>query len=130
MLVAMAFGALVLLAEAPLFLVASSIDLSYHKTTLLMVGCFAVSGCAAVSVLGAAVRRTAIRDASGVLLALLTVFALVGGQLAWTLRPYLLRPRAPDVVFVRSLEGSLYDAVLQTFRSARGRYDYATRGEE
>jgi hypothetical protein len=119
---ALAFGSLVLLAEAPLLLLARSIELDYHQTTLLMVGCFTVGGAASVAMLSTALRRAAAAHAGAVLATTLTVFALVGGQMAWTLRPYLVRPRTPDVPFVRSLEGSLYDAVLDTARSAQGDY--------
>lgn len=121
-LAALGFGSLVLLAEAPLLLLARSIELDYHRTTLLLVGCFAVAGGASVSMLGAALLRTAARSAGAVLAAALAVFALVGGQMAWTLRPYLVRPRTPDAPFVRDLEGSLYESVLDTARSARGDY--------
>jgi hypothetical protein len=121
-LAALAFGALVLLAEAPLFLLARSIELDYHETTLLMVGCFVVGGAASTAMLAAALRRSAAQHTGAVLATMLTVFALVGGQMAWTLRPYLVRPRTPDVPFIRDLEGSLYDAVLDTARSVRGDY--------
>ncbi len=53
---------------------------------------------------------------------LLTVFGLVGTQMAWTLRPFLLRPRTPDIMFVRSIEGSFIEAVTVSARSARGIY--------
>jgi len=50
------------------------------------------------------------------------VFIAVGGQLAWALRPYLVRPRSPEIVFVRELEGSLFDAAIGAIRSASGIY--------
>ena len=53
---------------------------------------------------------------------LCTVFALVGGQLAWSLRPYLVRPRAQDVVFVHEIEGNLFDAIANDVNSAQGNY--------
>lgn len=121
-LAALGFGSLVLLAEAPLLLLARSIELDYHRTTLLMVMCFGVAGIASVTMLATALRRTAEANAGAVLVTMLTVFALVGGQMAWTLRPYLVRPRTPDVPFVRDLEGSLFDAILDTARSAQGDY--------
>ncbi len=129
-LTAVGFGALVLLAEAPLLLLAPTIELGYHQTTLLMVGCFAVGGGAAVVVLAGAVRRNGARDSLAVLLVLLTTLVLVGAQMSWTLRPYLVRPRTADAPFVRALEGSLFDAVLQTYRSAQGRYDRAELDRE
>ena len=50
------------------------------------------------------------------------MFALVGGQLSWALRPYLVRPRAPEVVFVREVGDTLFDAIAGSLRSARGIY--------
>ena len=47
------------------------------------------------------------------------MFALVGGQLSWALRPYLVRPRTPDVPFVREVEGSLFDAITGAVVRAR-----------
>jgi len=56
---------------------------------------------------------------------LCVVFSLVGGQLSWALRPYLVRPRTPDVPFVREVEGSLFDSVTGAMQSARGIYQRA-----
>jgi hypothetical protein len=50
------------------------------------------------------------------------VFVVVGGQLSWALRPYLVRPRTEEVPFVREVEGGLLDAVSGAIRSARGIY--------
>ena len=47
---------------------------------------------------------------------------MVGAQLAWTLRPYLVRPRAPEAPFVRDIEGSLFEAFRETVQSAQGIY--------
>jgi hypothetical protein len=116
LLTAVALGALVLLAQAPILLLARAAELDYHRTTLLMVGCFGVAGISAVSMLARAIRGRMIVAAVAI------VFAMVGGQLSWTLRPYLVRPRTEEVPFVRSLEGSLYDAVMSSTRSARGVY--------
>jgi len=123
-LAALAFGSLVLLAEAPLFLLARSISLGYHDTILLTVGCFAVSGIASVAYLTRSVRRASERSVGAAVAVLLAVFVLVGAQLAWTLRPYLVRPRSHDIVFVRDLEGSLFDAVMQSAMSAQGIYTF------
>jgi hypothetical protein len=62
------------------------------------------------------------RDATIVVGTFVMIFATVGAQVAWTLRPWLVRPRPPEVPFVRAVEGSLYDAVLGSTRSARGIY--------
>ena len=52
------------------------------------------------------------------------VFMFVGVQMSWTLRPYLVRPRAPDIVFVRQIEGSFLAAVQTATRSAAGIYPH------
>jgi hypothetical protein len=50
------------------------------------------------------------------------VFALVGSHMAWTFRPYIVRPRTRDVPFIRSIEDGFFDSVARTSRSARGIY--------
>ncbi|MBK7075353.1 MAG: hypothetical protein IPH44_23960 [Myxococcales bacterium] len=122
---ALAVGALVLVALVPVLLVARAVDLEYHGSILLTVGVGAVGGAAAIAVLAGGLRRAAVRDAGLAAALFALIFAVVGAQGAWTLRPWLVRPRTPEVPFVRSLEGSLYDAVLDTARSATGRYTRA-----
>lgn len=120
---ALATGTLVLVALVPVLLVARSVDLAYHGSILLSVGCGGLAGLIAVAVLAVGVRRAAARDA-GVLVTLFALlFVVVGAQVAWTLRPWLVRPRTTDAPFVRAIEGSLYDAVLGSARSAQGIYD-------
>lgn len=46
------------------------------------------------------------------------VFAAVGAQVSWTLRPFLVRLQTVNVPFVRNVDGSLYDALRQSLRSA------------
>jgi len=119
---ALAFGALLLVACTPLVLVGRSVELSYHRMILATVGMFAIAGCAALQFV---IRGVASEAAAGwrtAVAALCAVFALVGGQLAWALRPYLVRPRTPEVPFVRDVEGSLYDAIVGATRSAKGIY--------
>jgi hypothetical protein len=113
LLAAVAFGALVLLAQAPLLLLAQAAGMGYHRTAVLMFGCFAIGGLASVHMLARGRARS-------VLLAVVTVFALVGAQVSWTMRPYLVRPRTSEVPFVRDLEGSLYDSVLGSACSMEG----------
>lgn len=122
---ALAVGALVLVALVPVMLVARAVELGYHGSILLTVGVGAVGGLAAIAVLAGGLRRAAIRDAGLVVGVFAVIFAVVGAQGAWTLRPWLVRPRTPAVPFVRSLEGSLYDAVLGSARSASGSYTRA-----
>lgn len=120
---ALAFGALLLAACTPLVLLGRSIDLDYHRMVLCTVAMFAIAGGAALQLI---CRGVALEAATGwrtAVAGLCVVFALVGGQLAWALRPYLVRPREPAPVFLREVEGSLFDAVAGALRSARGIYD-------
>jgi len=120
---ALAFGALLLAACTPLILLARAIDLGYHHTILATVALFALAGGAALHLI---CRGVALEAATGwrtAVAGMCVVFSLVGGQLAWALRPYLVRPRAPEPMFVREVEGSLLDAITGATRSARGIYD-------
>ena len=119
---AVAFGAMLCAACTPLVLLARAAALPYHQVILAVVAMFAAAGLASLSLVARAVRAEAGPGGLTALTGLCVVFALVGGQLAWALRPYLVRPRTQDVPFVRALEGSLYDAVLQSTDSARGLY--------
>lgn len=119
---ALAYGALLLCACTPLILLGRALDLGYHRMILATVAMFAIAGIAS---LGVVVRAMASEREPGwrcALVGLCAVFALVGGQLSWALRPYLVRPRADAVPFVRAVEGSLFDAIVGASRSARGVY--------
>jgi hypothetical protein len=119
---ALALTCLVLAAQAPVVLFAVQLGASYHAVTLLVVACCVVAGAVGVSLL---VRGLALDASPGrwvVALGLLAVFGVVGTQMTWTLRPFLLRPRTPDTPFIRSLEGSFVEAVVSSSRSARGVY--------
>jgi len=119
---ALAYGALLLAACTPLVMLARSIDLAYHRTILAVVGMFTVAGIASLRMVVHALAREAAPGWRTAVLDTCTVFVLVGGQLAWALRPYLVRPRATDVEFVRALEGSMVDAISGAFQSAQGVY--------
>jgi hypothetical protein len=120
--VALAFGSLLLVACTPLLLLAHSLDVGYHATILLLVAMFAIAGVAALRVIGGAVSADAAAPGRvSAVLALCVVFAIVGGQLSWALRPYLVRPasREDAIAFVHPLEGSLVDAISDTIHSTR-----------
>ncbi|HWO20701.1 MAG TPA: hypothetical protein VNO30_18165 [Kofleriaceae bacterium] len=119
---AVAFGALLLAATTPLILLGRAAELDYHRMIAGTVIAFAIAGCATLRMI---VQGVAAEDAPGwrsAVAGMCCVFALVGAQLAWAMRPYLVRPRTPEVPFVREVEGSLFDAVMTTFDSARGIY--------
>jgi len=124
---ALAFGALLLASCAPLLLVAEAFEVSYHRMILLVVALFSCAGIASLRMVIGAVARERARGGSIAIAGLCVVFALVGGQLSWALRPYLVRPRAPEAPFLRPVEDSLVDALTQAIDSARGIYnrDYA-----
>lgn len=123
LLAALAVGALVLLALTPLVLAARAAELGYHRTILLASGCAAIASGAALATLwrGVSMRGPVGQRTAVAMLAL--VFGLVGAQVSWTLRPFLVRPQSEDVPFVRDLDGSLYDALRRSLRSAAGVYD-------
>jgi hypothetical protein len=128
---ALAFGALLLAACTPLIMVGRALDLDYHRMILSTVAMFAVAGLAALRMVWRAVALEAAPGWRTAVAGLCVVFSLVGGQLSWALRPYLVRPRTPEAPFLRDVEGSLFDAVSGAFRSARGIYtrDEAPLGE-
>ena len=118
---ALATGTLVLVALVPVLLVARAVDLDYHGSILLTVGCGGVAGVVAVAVLVVGLRRVSLRDVSIVVTLFSLLFVVVGAQVGWTLRPWLVRPRATEIPFVRGVEGSLYDAVLGSATLGAGR---------
>jgi len=128
---ALAFGALLLVACTPLIMLGRSVDLDYHRMILAVVAMFAVAGGAALRMIWRGVALEAAPGWRTAVVGLCVVFSLVGGQLAWALRPYLLRPRAPEPTFIREVESSLFDAIAGSMQSARGIYsrDEAPLGE-
>jgi hypothetical protein len=119
---ALAYGALLLVACAPLIMLARAGELPYHDMILAVVAMFAVAGLASLRMIARAVARERAPGAAIAVLGFALVFATVGSQLAWALRPYLVRPRATDVVFVHPTADSLYDAITGSLSSARGVY--------
>lgn len=120
---ALAFGSLLLVACTPLVMLARAVDLDYHRMILATVAMFAIAGGAALHLICRGVALEAATGWRSAVAGMCVVFTLVGGQLAWALRPYLVRPRAPEARFVRELEGSLLDSITGALRSARGIYD-------
>jgi MFS family permease len=126
---ALAFGALLLAACTPLVLLGRALDVEYHRMILLVVCMFSIAGIASLRMI---VHALAIEAAPGwrtAVVGLCTIFALVGGQLAWALRPYLVRPREQQIVFVRSVEDSLVESIMNVMQSAQGNYRIRERWE-
>jgi hypothetical protein len=121
-LAALAIGSLVLAAEAPIVLLAICFEVGYHSLVLLTVACCAVAGLCSLSLAARGMRHLSPARVGSAAAALVLVFTIVGAQMAWTLRPWVVRPRTRAVPFVRHIEGSLIDSVARTLRSARGTY--------
>jgi hypothetical protein len=118
----LAFGAMLLAACTPLILLGRAMDMSYHAMVLALTGMFAIAGLAALRMIVHALSLERGPGKHSAIAGLCIVFALVGGQLAWALRPYLVRPRTPDVPFVREMGDTLFDAIAGSIKSARGIY--------
>lgn len=123
---ALAFGSLLLVACTPLVMLGRSINLDYHRMILSVVAMFAIAGGAALRMIWRGVALEAAPGWRTAVVGLCVVFSLVGGQLSWALRPYLLRPRAPEATFLRDVEDSLFDSITGSMRSARGIYERDT----
>lgn len=121
-LASLALGGLVLVAQAPLLLLCSSMNASYHAVILLTFGCSAVAGLSSLSLLVRGVKAISPTRATSVVAALVVVVCMVGAQMSWTLRPYIVRPRTPEVPFIRSVEGNLLESVLTSWQSMQGNY--------
>ena len=119
---AMAVGSLALVALAPLIVLGDVFAIEYHRFILLIGACFMLAGAAMLSTLRRGIGVLTRSLALGRTVALLSVFAIVGMQMSWTFRPYVVRPRAETVPFVRSLDGSLLEAIVTSWQSARGHY--------
>jgi hypothetical protein len=125
---ALARGALVLAAELPLLWAAHALGADYHRLILLTVLTCAIAGVVSFAFLWSALSAT--RTGRGlVALFVLGTMGVVGAHGSWLFRPFLVRPRATNVVFMHPLEGSFSDALEETFDSAQGRYHGTERFE-
>lgn len=113
-LVAGARAALCLVAAAPALWLVVSFGAGYHALKLLATLAYALAGLAALGVLFRALGDGPGRTSTAA--AFVTVFLLVGGQMAWSLRPFLVRPDAPKVTFLtREKEGGLVRELATSF---------------
>jgi len=109
-------SSLVLLAFAPALWLVLDLGAGYHAAALGASAAYAIAGLAALSVLvrGLGEGTGRVRTA----LAFVAIFFAVGGQTAWILRPYLVRPRTLNIPFIRAREGSFTESVLMSLSSA------------
>ena len=121
-LLGLAMSSLVLVGLAPLLLVGVVLEVSYHSMALALLACGGLAGVAGIAVLWSA-RPPAAVTTRAPLAIFLSLLVLVGAQMSWTMRPYLVRPRTEGVPFVRAVEGDVIGAALASWQSARGIYD-------
>lgn len=128
---ALALMSLVSASLAPLLLWAILDGASYHKLILGTVGIGAMGGLAGYVLFFRGMSGQIQRGHRLIATTLLIVMGLVGVQLSWVMRPYLVRPQTVETPFVRSSEGSFLDSVLKSVDSSRGIYrsesDYSAR---
>ncbi len=121
--------ALVLVGLAPFVWLMEGWELGYHRVILSVVAVCAFAGVAAGRLLFKGLARAG-GAGTRVGLAFVAVFAVVGAQTSWIMRPYVVRPRTESTPFVRSLEGDFLQALGTTARSAilySGRTERAAR---
>jgi hypothetical protein len=116
-LACLALGSLVLLAVAPLLLLAKAMDVGYHLTILMTFACCATAGGASLGMLLLSMRRSFAPRATFAALSLCLVFVLVGGQVTWILRPYLVRSRTEGIPLFRPLERGAYESAWRSIEA-------------
>jgi hypothetical protein len=121
-LTSLALSGLVMAGLAPTLPLAHSFGAGYHQVIILAVLCAALAGLVGLHFFARGFTRWVRHERLTMALVLLTLFALVGSQMIWTLRPYVVRPRTQEIPFVRSLEGNFLDAVSTSARSMVGIY--------
>lgn len=105
-LVAGARASLALVAAAPALWLVINFGAGYHAIKLLATLAYALAGLAALGLLLRALGEGPRRASTAA--SFIAVFLLVGGQMAWSLRPFIVRPDATEIVFVaRAKEGGL-----------------------
>ncbi len=131
-LAALALTSLAVAGMTPLVLLGIVVEIGYHKLILLTVGICATGGVFGLRLFLQALEARQTVGRTFVAGLLLSTFMLVGAQMSWTLRPYLVRPRTTQPPIVRTLEGGFLEAVGTSLRSAGGLYerDYAPLPEE
>ena len=103
----------------PVVALFSVVTESYHFMKILHVAVFAIAGLFGVTVLYGGLKRLApegidSRKIRALLLSWLLLYGLVGGQLAWTLKPFLGTPYLPATPPFRVESGNIYVSVFES----------------
>ena len=120
---ALARTSLALGALTPLILLGVELKVEYHRMLLWVVAACALAGLVGVVHFARGLRFLDQRAVRSTAVILMGVFAMVGMQMSWTLRPFIVRPRTEQPPIVRQVEGSFFDSVARTSRSAMGLYE-------
>lgn len=124
-LCSLALSCLVAAALSPLLLLTILNGIDYHELVLGFVGLFGLGGIAGYVFFFKALDAQVVRGHRLIAVTLLTTLAMVGCQLGWVMRPYVVRPKTENVPFIRDIEGSFLDSVTRSMDSARGIYSRA-----
>lgn len=120
LLSAIAMTAVVLLAFAPIVIFFQITSAQYQFFKLLNVVIFVIAGWIGVRQLGQGIRFITANDVRGarsrrrILWLWILLYAFVGSQLAWTLRPFFGAPGLPFELF-RGLGGNFYTNIFASF---------------
>ncbi len=126
-LAAFARSSLVMLALAPALWLVTDVFASYHLAADAFVSVFAVSLLFGIGVLTHGVQGGFI-ERSYIAVFASVVFIASIGQASWVLRPFLMRPRTEDVVFLRPVDGTQpYSNAARALASSLGIYRHETR---
>lgn len=125
MLTAIAVNAVVLLSSAPIVLFFLLTSGNYQFFKLLNVGVFTVAGIIGVMFLAQGMRAVATSETEGVsarstvVRLWILVYAFVGSQAAWTLRPFVGAPNMTFEIF-RPLGGNFYTNIFASLGEILG----------
>ena len=124
-LTAITVTSILLLSCAPITLFFLLTTSHYQFFKLLNVAIFAISGLMGVVFLYQGIKVVSGSETEGagsrkfVLIAWMFVYAFVGSQMAWTIRPFIGAPGSPFELF-RQLGGNFYANVLQSLGEVLG----------
>jgi hypothetical protein len=124
MLTAITVTAVVLLSFAPIVLFFLLTSINYQFFKLLNVGVFTVAGVIGVLFLTQGMRLVSGEDEGAwarwtVVRIWILIYAFVGSQMAWTLRPFVGAPSMPFELF-RPLGGNFYTNIFASIGEILG----------
>lgn len=125
LLTAVAVISVLLFSFAPITLFFLISTFNYQFFTLLNVGILSITGFIGIKFLYQGMRLLAEEDTEGIEIRMkllrfwLILYAFVGTQLAWTLRPFFGTPGTSFVLF-RELDGNFYLSIFQAIQEILG----------